>query len=192
MPLIKRKAVLYHPLPSLAAVLQPYAPPPNAPTASGAAGPSSSPAPAPSSIKGNKKQPNIVGWQPPAPPGSEIATPIPTGPVTLPEIPPDATDEDVQLDRLLAVFREDLGMKRKDRQGRVKEHVRVANGREIKDALAAVGEGAAAEKKKTKGANGTGGEMPPPEIEGAEEEWRIWDRECFYVHETGEIFTDYE
>lgn len=25
-----------------------------------------------------------------------------------------------------------------------------------------------------------------------DEQWRVWDRECFYIHETGEIFTDYE
>jgi hypothetical protein len=28
---------------------------------------------------------------------------------------------------------------------------------------------------------------PPPPVH-----WRIWDRECYYVPETGEIFTDYE
>lgn len=88
-------------------------------------------------------------------------------------------------------------MKRKDAKGRIREHLRVVKGHQLTDVLGAEEANEAStsgDKKKGKAVNvivnGTGYEAPEGSAGG--EEWRIWDRECFYVEETGEIFTDYE
>lgn len=182
MPLLKRKPVLYHPLPSLASVLQPPGPAPV--IANGSADPtSSSPVAQPPSSKAGKKGPA---------PATSTSDPADPAAPTI-SLPPDSTNDDVQLDKLLAVFRSELGTKRKDRQGRIKEHVRVATGAKVMEALAAVEDvTVTVDKKKVKGANGQAAEVTVPELVAGEEEWRIHDREVFYVEETGEIFTDYE
>lgn len=80
---------------------------------------------------------------------------------------------------------------RKDAKGRVREHVRVVNGQKLYEVLGEVpvvpiGEGGKKGKKGDEVVESGKGRK------GEGEEWRVWDRECFYVKETGEIFTDYE
>jgi hypothetical protein len=99
------------------------------------------------------------------------------------EAAPDGKDDEEQLDKLLYVFREDQ-----------------ANG----TATAAVtGKGKKAGLVKVMGqadmnglmgkvANGHGHEHGEAQEAQAGTTWKVWDRECFYIPETGEIFTDYE
>jgi hypothetical protein len=90
-------------------------------------------------------------------------------------IPPDGKDDEEQLDKLLFVFREDT-----------------TNG-----AAAPVVKGRKSGVTKMVGPADLNGLIEKPNGEVDEQgqvgtTWRVWDRECFYIPETGEIFTDYE
>ncbi len=82
-------------------------------------------------------------------------------------MPPDAQTEEEQLDRLLGVFSGTMGLS--TTKGK-KAGTTVVTGQ------ISVNGGVKAE-----GENG---------VENVA--WKIWDRECWYIPETGEIFTDYE
>ena len=166
MVLLKRKAIHFTPLPSLSTVLQPLVP---NPADSGAS--TSSPAPIPS------------------PANDHHPTPDP-GPTP---IPPDATHDDGQLDKLLSVFRgEFAGASGNVGPGKGKKAgTRVLNQppqpppngvkQQPNGSAVAAAANATLDSAATAQENG---EQPVA--------WRIWDRECFYIPETGEIFTDYE
>ncbi|WVQ76071.1 hypothetical protein IAR50_005708 [Cryptococcus sp. DSM 104548] len=154
MPLLKRKPVYLPPLPSLSAVLQPI-PNPAYPVPDPLALPDpNNPAPAP--------MPNLTQDQ------------------LHSYIPPDASEEREQLDKLTSVFRGEftggtINLGNKAKKGK-----------------------AAAEKAQAVYAGMPG--LPVQDANGfiPEQEklsfvaWKIHDRDCFYIEETGEIFTDYE
>ena len=136
MPLIKRKPVHLHPLPSLSSILQPL------PT-------STAPNPIPNPGDPSTSSPPEVHDQ---------LAPAPTS-----YIPPDASTDEEQLDRLLGVY----------------------NG----------ASGLATTKGKKPGQTLLTGQIATngDEENGVENvAWKVWDRECWYIPETGEIFMDYE
>ncbi|ORY30989.1 hypothetical protein BCR39DRAFT_100098 [Naematelia encephala] len=102
-------------------------------------------------------------------------SPIP--PASEPNMPQDGKDDEEQLDRLLSVVRGEMG------------------------GVAAIQRGGkrAGHHRQSLTANGA---LPTPYGDGTgvngaangekNATWKIWDRECFYLPETGEIFTDYE
>ncbi|WWC67890.1 uncharacterized protein I206_101808 [Kwoniella pini CBS 10737] len=138
MPLLKRKPVIYHPLPSLSAVLQPL--------------PSTSLTSDPSSSSG------------------QVETPLPN----------DGKDEEEQLDKLLSVFRGEMNGVTKDNigpSGKGKKSQKLTNGKHAN-------EGDISINGDQSNGNGNGLENKPL--------WKSSDKECWYLPETGEIFTDYE
>ena len=141
MPQIKRKPVPLQPLPSLSTILQPL------PTSIDAIV-------RPLSNAVDEPIPILAPEEPPkAPPQSRI--------------PPDADNDEEQLERLLGVFSGNMGLS--STKGK-RPGTTVVTGQLILD-------GHAEDSEKN-------------EVENVA--WRIWDRECFYIPETGEIFTDYE
>ena len=161
MVYVKRKPIIYHPLPSLADVLQPIQPTLPNETAS-----TSSPAPIDNNTRG---------------------TPADNGPVEPVPVPPDGKNEDEQMEKLLTVFRGEfagaqgnVGAGKGKKAGtRVLSHLPPVN---------AVGSPVNGTK-----ANGNAAHDGTPEgNEGGQVSWRIWDRECYIIPATGEIFTDYE
>ncbi len=149
MPLIKRKPVHLHPLPSLSTVLQPL---PTAP----------------------QHLPSVQPLtEPSAPPSSSSSLPTPAldtqdqlAPPPQSWMPPDGKDDEEQLDRLLGVFSGGMGLT--TTKGKRPGQTLVTGQISLVD-------------PKAEGENG---------VENIA--WRITDRECWYIPETGEIFTDYE
>lgn len=84
-------------------------------------------------------------------------------------MPPDGKDDDEQLERLLGVFSGSMGLS--TAKGK-RPGTTVLTGQ-----ISLNGD-------KPEGSNGVNG------VENVA--WKIWDRECWYIPETGEIFTDYE
>lgn len=180
MPLLKRKPVIYQPLPSLSTILQPIAssskdinentPPPPL-------GPSSS------SSKSKKKkldQESEIGdddnksqW-----------------------VPPDCEDDKDQLRLLSRVFEE--GFTRGAVTKGKKAGTWIVNGG-VNINSPPNSENGDVKEERLEGdvkmeeaiGNGTGGMLPPPPPV-ASESWKITDREVYYIPETGEIFTEYE
>lgn len=179
MPLLKRKPVLYHSLPSLTTILQPISHSSKDPESS----PPPTTAPPPKSKKSKTE---------PAPSESEDSGAW---------VPPDRDNDEDQLQALSRVFEDGfangaLGKGKKagtwivngtvnwgtgsEDEANVKQEVK----EEVNDQN---GEGSHSHT------NGTG-EMLPPPVPGpsSTESWKITDREVYYIPETGEIFTDYE
>jgi hypothetical protein len=185
MPLLKRKPVIYRPLPSLATILQPIAssskdtdstpPPPLGPNGAVPKSKKSKKADVESEL-GDDDKPASSSW-----------------------VPPDMDNDADQLKLLSRVFEEgfttgSVGKGKKAGTWIVNGSVNIYDpdqpdgGKAIKeeDAIKAeedFGNGSV-------NGNGTGGEMLPPPV--PTESWKITDREVFYIPETGEIFTDYE
>ncbi|RXK37512.1 hypothetical protein M231_05233 [Tremella mesenterica] len=156
MPLIKRKPVLLHPLPSLSSVLQPL------PT-NGHVDPSvpPGPSPAPSSPpKGKVKKESTPAETDEAPPATSA-------------MPPDGKDDDEQLSKLLSVFRGEFADGATTAKGR-RPGTMILTGQVFAD-------------DKTNGVKEEDAVSATPA--GS---WKIHDRDCWYIEETGEIFTDYE
>jgi bromodomain adjacent to zinc finger domain protein 1A len=189
MPLLKRKPVIYQPLPSLSTILQPIAsssketdstppPPPSltsTSTSTGTKTKKSKPG------KGDKDQESELGE------GDKAW------------IPPDADNDHDQLRLLSRVFEDGFtnGSVSKGKkagtwivngsvnlQDGVQEEVAVKNEEESTNSAPN------GEDVKVEWAGG--GEMLPPPIPVSTESWKITDREVYYVPESGEIFTDYE
>jgi len=176
MPLLKRKPVIYQPLPSLSTILQPIAssskdinentpPPPLGPNSS--------------SSKSKKKkldQESEIGdddnksqW-----------------------VPPDCEDDRDQLRLLSRVFEE--GFTRGAVSKGKKAGTWIVNGGVNIHPPPNSENGDVKEedvKMEESIGNGTGGMLPPPPPV-ASESWKITDREVYYIPETGEIFTEYE
>jgi len=179
MPLLKRKPVIYQPLPSLSTILQPLA------SSSKDINENTPPPPlGPSSSKSKKKkldQESEIGdddnksqW-----------------------VPPDCEDDKDQLRLLSRVFEE--GFTRGAVTKGKKAGTWIVNGgvnihpppSESEDGhVKEEGEGEDVKMEEAIG-NGTGGMLPPPPPV-ASESWKITDREVYYIPETGEIFTEYE
>jgi hypothetical protein len=174
MVLIKKKPILYTPLPSLVTVLQPL-------TADTAHPPSS-----PGTIDQRREE--------------ALGVPV----------PPDASTDDEQMEILQSIFKgqyegasghvgQGKGKKAGTRLIAHKGANGVANGdKEVISGSALNGiveevvngdkpaeEASHADADGDVEMNGTGGKSVPVS-------WRIWDRECWYIPETGEVFTDYE
>ena len=164
MPLIKRKPVLNTPLPSLNQILQPL--------------PTSDPALDVLDRPDRVEDPPAPHWD-----------------------PPDATTDEDQLGRLLSVFQEDfvIGERVKGKRAGVVKVTGVVKLPGLAPAVEAIPPDtlAVAEGGLVTETN-SGDVLPSAEVTAnggggaGVGTWRITDRECFYIPETGEIFTDYE
>jgi len=190
MPLLKRKPVIYQPLPSLSTILQPIA--------SSSKDTDSTPPPPPSlpAVNGKGKKPR------PSKADKDLESEIGEGDKTW--SPPDADNDHDQLRLLSRVFQDGFangsvakgkkagtwivngsvnlqedGNGDRDKAVKKEEDSTNSNG---------TGEGVKVEAVPTS----AGGEMLPPPIPGSTESWKITDREVYYIPESGEIFTDYE
>ena len=190
MPLLKRKPVIYQPLPSLSTILQPIAsssketdstppPPPSLPAVNG---------------KGKKSRPSKAE--------KDLESEIGEGDKTW--SPPDADNDHDQLRLLSRVFQDGFA------NGSVvkgkKAGTWIVNGSvNLQEDGDGDGQKAVKKEEESTNSNGTGegvkveavpalagGEMLPPPPPGSTESWKITDREVYYIPESGEIFTDYE
>lgn len=174
MPLLKRKPVIYQPLPSLSSILQPIA------SSSKDTNENTPPPPLGKSKKKKADQESEIGdddnkW-----------------------VPPDCEDDKDQLRLLSRVFEE--GFTRGAVTKGKKAGTWIVNGgvnihpppSESENGEGVKPEGVDEDVKMEESiANGTGGMLPPPPPV-ASESWKITDREVYYIPETGEIFTEYE
>jgi len=177
MPLLKRKPVIYQPLPSLSTILQPIA------SSSKDINENTPPPPlGPSSSKSKKKK-------------SDQESEIGDDDNKSQWVPPDCEDDKDQLRLLSRVFEEGFtrGAVTKGKKagtwivnGGVNIHPPSSEDGQVKEE----GEGEDVKMEEAIG-NGTGGMLPPPPPV-ASESWKITDREVYYIPETGEIFTEYE
>jgi bromodomain adjacent to zinc finger domain protein 1A len=190
MPLLKRKPVIYQPLPSLSTILQPLASSSKEPINE-----STPPPPLGQGAGGKSKKSKKVDAE------SEIGDDPSSS-----WVPPDCEDDVDQLRLLSRVFEEGFtnGAVTKGKKagtwivnGSVNIHPPpssesengdgkdgLQNGNGVKEEDAKMEEAAANE--------GGGGEMLPPPAPTPAESWKITDREVYYIPETGEIFTEYE
>ena len=183
MPLLKRKPVIYQPLPSLSTILQPLA-------------------------SSSKDTPNESTPPPPLAPGNsngsskskkskKVETESEIGEDDKSWVPPDCEDDHDQLRLLSRVFEAGFtnGAVTKGKKagtwivnGSVNIHPQTSeseNGDRNGDGIK--------EEVDTEEAMANGaGEMLPPPAPVASESWKITDREVYYIPETGEIFTEYE
>lgn len=173
MPLLKRKPVLYHALPSLATVVQPVS--------HGSKETETTPPPAPPPPTKGKKSKD-QSQEPVLAEGSTSAW-----------VPPDADNDEQQLKLLSRVFDEATSAGRSKKAG-----TWILNGSldGIKDEQGQAQNGESSNSHAHTHTNGNSngsahGEMLPPPIPSSES-WKVTDREVFYIPETGEIFTDYE
>ena len=182
MPSLKRKPVLYQPLPSLSTILQ-------------------------SISQGSK---DIECTPPPPPPKSKKSKASAASNQDLEAqptegggswVPPDADNDEDQLKLLASVF--DDGFANGTVGKGKKAGIWIVNGTVNLPGSVKLEEGeqkGEGSKSKSNGngngnghGNGNGnGEMAPPPIPESSESWKITDREVYYIPETGEIFTDYE
>ena len=158
MVFVKRKPIIFYPLPSLTDVLQPIQPHITDPASM------SSPQPSSSDHKS-------------ADPTTEAAP-----------IPPDGKDDEEQMAILTRVFRGEYA----GAQG----HVGPGKGKKAGTRVIATAHGVANTTANRGRANGTAGSgaHEGEEHEAGEEQvlYRIWDRDSYFIPETGEVFTDYE
>ncbi|WWD21446.1 hypothetical protein CI109_105931 [Kwoniella shandongensis] len=167
MPLLKRKPVLLTPLPSLSTVLQPIPNQQQPPTATAESSTPSSPS------KGKATPPTVEDL-------SSL-------------IPPDGKDDEEQLDKLLSVFRGDFGGGIVAKGGR-----KSMGGRTAQTVGPLTATATSTVNVNGDGENGTAEPLVNVNGDAKTENgvpivaWRIHDRECWYLPETGEIFTDYE
>ncbi|KAK8847357.1 hypothetical protein IAR55_005214 [Kwoniella newhampshirensis] len=164
MPLLKRRPVLLTPLPSLSTVLQPIAT--HQPTTATAESST------PSSPSKSKATPPTV---------DDLST----------HIPPDGKDDEEQLEKLLSVFRGEFGGGVVAGPGGARGGRKSIAGKPTGPVTATMTSAVTVNGEngmETQNGNGDAkGENGGPAVA-----WRIHDRECWYLPETGEIFTDYE
>ena len=92
-------------------------------------------------------------------------------------MPPDGKDDEEQIDLLLGVFNGQMGLEtvKGKRPGTTVITGQISvNGKRTEE----------------KGENGESRENGENGVEHVT--WKLWDRECWLISETGEIFTDYE
>jgi len=196
MPLLKRKPVLYHSLPSLSSVLQPITS--NTKDTDLPSGTGTPPPPLAGGAKGKKKKLDVE---------SEI------GEEDKAWTAPDADNDHDQLALLSRVFEggfvtgKGQSVSKGKKAGTIivngpvnwsgddgAEEEEAFNGPSIPSSevkVEGLGHGLNGEAVKVEGE----GEMPPPPAPAPAvhaESWKITDREVYYIPETGEIFTDYE
>lgn len=179
MPSLKRKPVLYQPLPSLSTILQ-------------------------SISQGSK---DVESTPPPPPPKSkkskanQESEPQPTegsGSGNGSWVPPDADNDEDQVKLLASVFDDGfangtVGKGKKAGTWIVNGSVNLPGSAIKSENGEQKGEGSKRNGNGHGNGHGNGnGEMAPPPIPESSESWKITDREVYYIPETGEIFTDYE
>lgn len=157
MVLLKRKPVIYTPLPALSTIIQPL----------------SAPQPDPEAAAPKKGKKN-------APPPEEPASadlPIPEG-----------DNDEEQIDRLITILHGEYsagpGVGKGKGKGGANKLLGTVSTAELQKVVAPKMNGHAEGNGDANGTEDAAGDNAPA--------WRIWDRECFYIPETGEIFTDYE
>lgn len=98
-------------------------------------------------------------------------------------LPADGNNDEEQMDKLISAFKGDFPGVMGTAAVKLKKGKR--------ESLAAGSNGA-----KANGHDGDGAGVAGPSSNGVSNpepiSWKSWDRECFYIPETGEIFTDYE
>lgn len=165
MVLLKKKPIIYTPLPSLSTVLQPLS-----------------------------ENPQDVHL-----PTGDSVDQLESGP----PVPLDADNDEEQMELLQKVFRGEF----EGAQGNVGPGKGKKAGTKLLNPLPlsanAINGALEAVAQQSNGVNGVNGPIETlaegmqngeQHVNGVEKpvHWRIWDRECFYLPETGEIFTDYE
>ena len=171
MPSLKRKPVLYPPLPSLSTILQSIS--------LGSKDVESTPPPPPPKSKKSKAQPEPEPPQDANGGGSWV--------------PPDADNDEDQLRLLSSVFDDGfangtVGKGKKAGTFIVNGSINLPGSIKAEEDEQKNGEGS----KSNGNGNGHGEMAPPPIPAESSESWKITDREVYYIPETGEIFTDYE
>ncbi|WVQ97999.1 hypothetical protein IAU59_005119 [Kwoniella sp. CBS 9459] len=146
MPLLKRKPVLFTPLPAISSVLQPL------PSAQAQAAESSTS----------------------------------TSKAANPSLPADGKDDDEQLDKLLSIFRGEVAGVSSSPTTNTSKGKKAS----AKALTSSLPNGVKANgHMEAEGANGHATERTSGQ---ATVNWKLQDKECWYMPETGEIFTDYE